>query len=120
MSLRALVQDAVLAGYGALGDIPEAVVYSSKAQTVVNPTTGKVTRPAFNYSVSLVLVKYHRHEVDGEMIKPEDVKGLLPAKGLDFEPQIGDAIKRNGEVFSVTRMGVDPTQSLYILQLRKP
>lgn len=120
MSLRALVQDAVLAGYGALGDIPESVTYSTKVQTVFNPTTGQVIRPAANYSVSMVLVKYNRHEIDGEMIKPEDMKGLLPAKDLGFDPQIGDTIKRGSEVFSVTRMGIDPAQSLYIFQLRKP
>ena len=120
MSLRALVQDAVVSGYGALGDIPESVTFSTKAQTVFNPTTGQVTRPAASYSVSMVFVKYNRHEIDGEMIKPEDMKGLLPAKDLGFDPQIGDTITRNGNVFSVIRMGIDPAQSLYLLQLRKP
>lgn len=120
MSLRALVQDAVMAGYRALGDIPESVTFSTKAQTVFNPTTGQVTRPAASYSVSMVLVKYSQHEIDGEMIKPEDMKGLLPAKDLGFVPQIGDTITQGSTVFSVTDKGLDPAQSLYILQLRKP
>lgn len=120
MSLRALVQDAVMAGYGALGDIPESVMYSTKAQTVFNPTTGQVTRPASSYGVSMVFAQYNNREIDGEMIKPEDMKGLLPAKDLGFEPQIGDTITRNGSVFSVIRIGVDLAQSRYILQLRKP
>ena len=120
MSLRALVQDAVMAGYGALGDIPESVTYSTKAQTVFNPTTGQVTRPASNYSVSLVPAKYGKHEIDGEMIKPEDMKGLLPAKDIGFVPQIGDTITRGSAVWSVKDIGIDPAQSLYIFQLRKP
>lgn len=120
MSLRALVQDVVMSGYAALGDIPESVVYSTKAQTVFNPTTGQVTRPAANYRVPMVFVKYSRNEIDGEMIKPEDMKGLLPAKDVGFAPQIGDTITRGSEVFAITRMGLDPAQSLYIFQLRKP
>lgn len=120
MSLRALVQDAVVAGYSALGDIPESVTYSTKAQTVFSPTTGQVTRPSSSYGVSMFFAQYNKREIDGEMIKPEDMKGLLPSKDLGFSPQIGDTINRNGNVFSIIRMGIDPAQSLYILQLRKP
>lgn len=120
MSLRALVQDAVVAGYSALGDIPESVTYSTKAQTVFSPTTGQVTRPASNYGVSMVFAQYNKREIDGEMIKPEDMKGLLPAKDLGFSPQIGDTITRGSAVWSVRDIGIDPAQSLYILQLRKP
>ena len=54
------------------------------------------------------------------MTKPEDMKGLLPAKDIGFVPQIGDTITRGSAVWSVKDIGIDPAQSLYIFQLRKP
>lgn len=120
MSLRALVQDAVASAYTALGDIPESVTYASKPTASYNPTTGATTLNATNYSVSMVFVKYRREEIDGEQIRPEDTKGLLPSKDLGFSPGLNDTITRNGQILAVTRMALDPTASLYILQLRRP
>lgn len=120
MSLRALVQDVVSGAFPALGDLPESVIYSSKPTSTVNPTTGQVTVASLNYAVSLVLVKYRREEIDGESVRPEDMKGLLPAKDLGFTPGLNDTITRNGKVWAVQRIALDPAESLYTLQLRLP
>ena len=120
MSLRGLMQDVVAGAFPALGDIPETVIYSSKPVSIVNPTTGLVSMASANFSASMVFVKYRREEIDGESVRPEDLKGLLPAKDLDFVPGLNDTITRNGRVLAVQRVALDPAESLYILQLRFP
>ncbi len=120
MSLRGLIQEVVSGALPALGDIPDTVIYSSKPTSIVNPTTGVVTMVTANYSVSMVVVQYRREEIDGSAVRPEDMKGLLPAKGLGFVPGLNDTIARNGQVMAVQRIALDPAASLYTLQLRVP
>lgn len=120
MSLRALVQDLVGVAFTALDDVPEAVTYSRKSSTSVNPTTGAVTQAQVSYAVEMVFVNYRREEIDGDAIRPEDMKGLLPAKDLGFVPTLNDTITRGSAVYSVVRIALDPVSSLYTLQVRRP
>lgn len=121
MTLVTDIQRAVKAGVGALTGIAESVTYRSAADPTYNTTTGALTTTMTDVTVSVVFAGYRRDEIDGEVIRPEDQKCLIPTKDFSPTPGVNDQITRaSGEVWSVQGIGKDPASALWVLNVRRP
>lgn len=121
MSLATDIQRAVKTGVAALSGIAESVTYRSAADPTYNTTTGTPATTTTDVTVSVVFAAYRREEIDGEVIRPEDQKCLIPASGFSPTPGVNDQIVRaNGEVWSVQGIQKDPAAALWVLTVRRP
>lgn len=119
--MKDLIKGAIQSGMNALGDGQETVTYTSVGTTSYNATTGVITTPKTTYAVLMVMDQYSRREVDGDAIRPEDVKGLVAVLNLTPTPTLNDTVTRaNGTVYSVISIRTDPMDAHWQLQLRRP
>ena len=122
MSLRAHIQQAVQAGIGAMDDLAESAIYASVATPSYDPTAGTVTKPtALHQGIPVVFTSFSRMEIDGEAVRAEDQKAMIPTRSLTPVPTINDTITRaDGTVWSVMGIKTDPAGAAWVLQIRRP
>ena len=120
MGLRETVQQAVLSGFTALGNLLESVTYKSQGTVGYTPTTtGVVTRPETDYTITGLFYEYKKQEIDGEQIKPHDMRFLCLQSVLAVTPKITDRIVRStGKAWEVISVKEDPAHATWELQMR--
>jgi len=123
MGLRDALRNAAKAAVGAVGDVAVSTNYLSHGSTTYNASTGAVTATFTTVAgVTLVFDEFRIVEIDGQAVKPNDKKALIPATSLgSVVPAAEDRIITNGSVvWEVVGVRTDPADALYELQIRKP
>lgn len=122
MSLRHQVQAAVQAGIAAISDLAEQATYTSIATPSYEPSTGVITSPSTaSAGVPMVFTSFSRMEIDGQVIRSEDLKAIIATRDLTPTPTVNDTITRaDSTVWSVIGIRTDPAGAAWVLQCRRP
>lgn len=124
MGLRDTVRRAAVTAVTATGDIAVTVTYIEvrEQESGYDTETGAVTKVEIAHpDVDVIFDQYSSREVDGEVIKPKDVRILLPSLNLPtgVRPKKGDRVqKADGEQWRVVDLNTDPVEALWEMQSR--
>lgn len=119
MGLKATIAKGVRAGFAALGDVKEDVTYKVQGVGIYNTTTGSWTRVETSFTVSGVVMEYKKEEIDGVVIKPNDMQFLFLQESLSTKPKVNDRLLRaDGKHWEVMAMTEDPAHVIWILNIR--
>lgn len=103
-----------------IADKGRSVTYRVKSDGTYNPATGARTGQTITETtVNMAFINYNRNEIDGEVIKTGDVKGLL-ASGVTPKP--ADEITDGTTIWRVINVNeIKPANVsvMYKLQLRQ-
>lgn len=123
MGLDAVFQNAARTAFGVFKDVVTSVRYETVATTTYDASSGVVSAHGFAGIVSVIFSKYRRQQVDGDRIKPQDVKVLVLPDQLPAVPRADDkfhVVEANCSVtYRILDSSVDPATALYIMQARK-
>ena len=120
MGLSSTVQNAV---YNAInktvGDLGSTVTFSKLSAPSYNVTTGSATATTTNHTVKVIVQPFTEEELTStDNISTEDLRLLLPKKGLTFTPEIDDTITFNSLTYKIIRVRLDPAEALFDIQMR--
>ena len=121
MGLQQTFKDAAQTIVAAFGDVAVSTNYEAIASTTYNASAGTNTAVyATVAGVSLIFDVFELKEIDGQIIRSEDKKALIPAKSIStVTPSTDDRIVESGVVWRVMAVKVDPAKALYELHVRK-
>lgn len=121
MGLRETMQQAAVTAFNIAGNIKESVSYRSKTSNpTYNPTTGAVSDPYTDYTVSMIFTKTKKEEIDNQAIMSNDEWALIPQLNLTPTPKENDLIIRNSISYNIVKIGTDPAGALWKLLIRRP
>lgn len=121
MSLNQAVKAAFKAAKRVGGDMFHNVTYYQSGLGVYDTDSGTQTFPdSKTANIKMLVALYSDKEVDGEIIRPTDKKGMLEASAMTIIPDLMDNITDAGLLWTVVGVEKDPTQTVYLLQLRQP
>ena len=123
MGLNTVFQNAAKTAFGIFKDVAVSARYESVATTTYDASAGVVSTHSFTRMVSVIFTTYKRSLVDGDRIKPQDVKALILPTGLPAVPRANDTFHVVEAGCSTTYRVIDtkrdPALALYIMQARK-
>ena len=124
MALKSNVQNIVGSVWTVLDDLRETVTYKVYASDNgdYNDTTGVVTRTETTETLTTqaVFTRYLKREIDGQAIRPDDRKVLIPNAKISAEPKVNDRITRaDGTTWEVQEIQKDPLEALWVLKVRQ-
>lgn len=117
MSFAALISDMVSVAMGTIDDLAESVNYI--AVNDASYVNGVVTPDESIYTLRGVLGRFRADEMDEEINAVTDMKCLLAAKEMDFDPRLVDRIEARGAMWGIIRVMTPPGKGLWKLQIRK-
>lgn len=122
MGLRSVLANAALTTVRATGDIAVSANYEAFASASYNASTDTQTATYTTTAVTVIFTNFSIREIDGQMVKPEDKKALLPSTSLASAPTANDRITTDASanVWQVVGIRSDPADALYTLQVRRP
>ena len=125
MGLRATVAGAVKTAFAAIDDIPETATYRyyHSGDPSYQPEQGYVFNPKTDYSLTMLFTKFNEREVDNQAVLYTDMKCIIQATEFtdnSIAPKGADLIIKDSENWEIKSIYLDPTESVYILQLRRP
>jgi hypothetical protein len=125
MGLRDTVKAAVATAFTAAGDIPETATYRRyhSQDPAYQPQEGYVFRPKTDYSLQMIFTRFKEKEVDNKAVLMTDMKCIIQAASFTDEsitPKLTDQIIKDSEIWEMENLYLDPTESVYIFQLRRP
>ena len=107
----------------AFGDVFTSAVYEAEATTVYDVSAGTTSIVSSRYLVSMLFSKYKSMEIDGSMVKPTDIKGIIPQNNLTPAPDLNDRVIRveagASVVYEIRNIQQDPADAIWKFQLRK-
>lgn len=123
MGLDAVFQSAARTAFGIFKDVAVSARYETVATTTYDASAGVVSTFGYSRMVTMIFARYDRRLVDGDRIKPQDVKALVLPDGLPANPKADDVFHVLEQSCSVTYRVIDskrdPASALYIMQARK-
>jgi hypothetical protein len=125
MGLRATVAAAVKTAFTAIGDIPETATYRYylSGDPSYQPEEGYVFNPKTDYSLTMLFTKFNEREIDNQVVLSTDMKCIVEATEFSdnsITPKGADLIIKDSENWEIKSIYLDPTESVYIFQLRRP
>lgn len=121
MGLRGAFGSVATAVVRAFGDVAVEAAYWSHASTVVDTSTGAATSIfATVPGVRMIVAGFTAKEIDGQVIRKTDQKGLVPAPNLPgVRPKESDRLVIGSATWQVMGVKTDPAEALWQLHLRK-
>ncbi|AWJ93841.1 hypothetical protein Sp245p_28900 (plasmid) [Azospirillum baldaniorum] len=104
--------------FDALGNVAEKVTYERETKGPVDPVTGQ-TVTVTSKQVRAVFLTFSEQRVAVGDIKAGDIRMVVPAGELGFQPQAQDNVVRGGGRYTVIAYETDPVQAHYSIQVRK-
>lgn len=116
---KATIAKAVSSAFKVLGDIPEAAILR-RTTSSYDTSTGDNTTSTSDYNISkAIFTKFESFEVDKVVVLASDVKLIIQQSELTVTPSLAsDTIIRGGRAFNILRVGQDPADATYSMQLR--
>lgn len=121
MSLRATIAKAVDSAFTAAGDIPQSVIYRRNIVTY-DPSTGNSTVVENDTAVNAIFTRFNEIEVARTVgLQITDVKMIVQVKSMTIVPSIQiDTVVTPTKTYNIINYNVDPSGSIYMIQLRAP
>ena len=123
MSLADTFQNAARTAFGVFAAVAVSARYESVATSIYDASSGVVSTLSRSRMVSMIFDTYSKALVDGDRIKPQDVKALALPDGFPLKPVPDDVfhvVESNCSVsYRVISVETDPALALYILQSRR-
>lgn len=123
MSLENTIASGVSAAFKAIGDLNKSgTIVEVSSTSSYDPINDKTTRKSTNHNCDSTLSRYSQEEVDNSDIVPTDLKALVPAASIvsgHVPTTNDDFIDSKGTRYTIENVGGVPSDSLWILQLRK-
>lgn len=108
MSLLAQVRAGLDSAWEALGDLKVEADYTRIVRGAYNPSTGAVTQSKTTVRVMVGLVDYTDEQRSNSDMQAGDMRALLRARDLPFEPQDEDVLTElDGRVWTVKKVAGD-------------
>lgn len=120
MGLKDTIKSAVGSGFTALGDLKTTVTFKTHtANPSYNPTTQAISESSTSVSVTGVLARYNRRQIDGQVIQPNDQKFLFLQSAITFSPTLIDSVIISGAEWQVIDVSKDPADAIWVMQIRQ-
>lgn len=112
------VSKAVSAAFTAIADIKEFATYRRSVSTY-DPSLGTNSVVDTDYPLTVVFTRFEETEVDHNVVLTDDIKMIVQTADMSVVPNTGtDRVVRGGEVYEIINFKVDPSKSVYFVQLR--
>lgn len=123
MGLDATFQKAARSAFGIFKDVAVSARYESVATTTYDASSGVTSTIHYSGMTTAIFETYDRKLIDGDRIKPQDVKALVLPGNIPREPRPADlmhVVESNCSVqYRIIDSMIDPARALYIMQLRR-
>ena len=120
--LRGAVNSATRKSLAAMDSVRCAALYTAVSTTEgsvpYDPTTGAVTRPGTQHKIRILFTSFNEKEIDGESVKPLDMRATLSASEVKFIPKAADFMVIENLKWEIVKIKREPSGSVYILQVR--
>jgi len=89
--------------------------------SVYDADLGTTTRPVLNkHPIKGLLTSFKLNETDGNAVQPQDRRLTLESSPLTFVPSMHDFVKIDEQDWEIMNLKREPSNSVYILQIRRP
>ena len=123
MGLETTFKNAAETAFGIFKDAVTSARFESVATTTYDASSGVVSTIGYSWMVSAIFETYNKRMVDGDRIKPNDVKAMVLPGPFVRAPMPNDTVhivEANCSIaYRVIDFEIDPMGALYIMQLRK-
>jgi hypothetical protein len=123
IDLNSLVPSLVDVGFELADQIVLPCTYTHTTAGGYNPTTGTSTPTTQTASPGVILTSYKAEEIDGSKVREGDRKAVIKAAELSAitSVRMDDTITvtASGDVWQVKDWKLDPTETVYQMQVRK-
>lgn len=118
MSMRATLKKAARTAFYATGDVVEQVTWR---ESTSDYSTGEVVSSALDHDVDMIFTRFELREIDKVVIQTNDVKGIVLVEKMPHAPNPSrNTVIRDNKEYAVIAYTTDPSESIYIIQLRAP
>lgn len=123
MGLDATFQQAARTAFGIFADVAVSARFESFVSTTYDASSGVASTIRYSGMTTAIFETYDRRLVDGERVKPQDVKALVLPGNIPRAPKPDDrmhVVEAGCSVsYRIIDSSVDPAGALYIMQLRR-
>jgi hypothetical protein len=109
--------------YELLEELGQDVILNYKNTGTYNPSTNtQVSIPPSSLTIKGAVLNYKAYQIDGQIIKKNDLRLILESKHIAIEPSLRDTISISSESFSIMNIvKLNPAGVIvyYDIQLRK-
>jgi hypothetical protein len=119
MGIKIAAQNAAASAFKSVSDLQQEITYNSRSEAY-SISTGAVTNTETDTTFKAIFSTFTSQErfQSGEILS-EDYKVTFPAKDLTFTPIVQDTITKGSDQYELIEVSLDPTEALYVLQVRK-
>lgn len=116
---KATIIKAVSSAFKVLGDIPE-VATLRRTTNSYDASTGDGALSTSDYTIAkAIFTKFESFEVDKVVVLASDTKLIIQQSELTITPSLAyDTIIRRGIPYNILRVGQDPADATFTMQLR--
>lgn len=119
MTIKTKLNAAVTNIFTAFESVSKTVLYMNEADETL-AAGGIVTRSYTEYSLSAIFGSYTNMEIGSGSVQGDDVKMMLDASTVTFTPGTKDiVVLENSNQLQVVNAKLDPSESLWVFQLRQ-
>jgi hypothetical protein len=121
LDLNGMVPDLVDLGFDLAEDVVFAATYTHTTAGGYDPATGTLTPTTETASPGVILQNYTAKEIDGTQVRQGDRKAVIKAAELSAITAIAldDTILAQSQTWQVKDFILDPTGTVYQMQLRR-
>lgn len=121
MGLKATIQSTVKTVFAnTIPDLLTTITYSEVGTSTYNTTTGATAQTNVSHSIPVLFTSFSKKEVDGIEIKPFDKKVLIERQAVTFTPKVNDFLVDALGTWEVVQVRDEPSESIFLLQVRRP
>jgi hypothetical protein len=119
MGLRDTIHKAVDAGFKAAGDIKVPATFTQVTGTIYDPDTGTYIETTVDYAgIEGFRRQYTIQEIDVGIAQAGDIRFVVQADDLGFDPDIIDRVTIDGVVYQIQEIQPDPVGATIVFRLR--
>lgn len=119
MGLSQQIQSAIATGFAALGDVKQAITYTTSVEGVYDPSAGNSDAVETDYPLDVVIAEYDAHQIDGTLVRANDRQIIVDAISVTFTPKPGDKITNDTNEYHVVNASQDPAKASWTMQVRR-
>jgi len=121
IDLNSLVPDMVDLGFDLADQIVVSATYTHTTSGGYDPATGGLTPVVQEPTVNVLEAVYKANEIDGDVVKIGDKKMIVRASELSTvtSVRLDDRITISGVIWQIVNFKFDPTETVYIFQVRR-
>lgn len=120
MGLKDTIKTAVDSAFSAMDDLRTTITFKRVVESY-SATTGSVTNTATTYTITdAIKVRYKQNETQNSTVLPTDSKLIFKQADLAITPDLTDLITISSVDHQIVQIKEDPSNTIWIMQLRKP